>query len=69
MRKDDYYPYYKQLDGATIDCYAGMYEDEPLGVSFPQFRVTLADGTKILLEVSSDEEGNGGGFLFGLPRP
>lgn len=32
---------------------------------FPFF--LLDDGTKV--EVSKDEEGNGPGFLFGLPRP
>jgi hypothetical protein len=32
---------------------------------FPCFE--LDDGT--VIEVSSDEEGNDGGFLFGLPRP
>jgi hypothetical protein len=31
---------------------------------FPQ--ITLDDGT--LLEISSDEEGNGAGFIFGLPQ-
>lgn len=66
---DFYDKYYKQLDGATINYYAGMHEDELCSSAFPQFRVTLVDGTQILLEVSRDEEGNGGGFLFGLPRP
>lgn len=65
---DFYDKYYSQLDGATINYYSGMHEDE-FGGTFPQFRVTLLDGTSILLEVSRDEEGNGGGFLFGLPRP
>lgn len=32
---------------------------------FPFF--TLDDKTKV--EISMDEEGNGPGFLFGLPRP
>ena len=66
---DFYDKYYKQLDGATINYYAGMFDDELCSSAFPQFRVTLADGTSIILEVSRDEEGNGGGFLFGLPRP
>lgn len=65
----DYDKYYAQLDGATIKYYAGEYYDELCDSKFPQFRVTLADGKDILLEVSSDTEGNGGGFLFGLPRP
>jgi hypothetical protein len=32
---------------------------------FPFFE--LDDGTKV--EISRDEEGNGPGFLFGLPKP
>ena len=66
----DYYEkYYSQLDGAKIVRYNGMVEDEFLSTPFPQFEVELSDGTKIQLEVSRDEEGNGGGFLFGLPIP
>lgn len=65
---DFYTKYYSQLDGATINYFAGMHHDELIDKSFPQFRVTLTDGTQVLLEVSSDEEGNGPGFLFGLPR-
>ena len=61
--------YYSQLDGAKIIRYNGMIEDEFISVTFPQFEVELADGTKIQLEVARDEEGNGGGFLFGLPYP
>ena len=66
---DWFQKYYSQLNGATINYYAGMHEDEMCSSAFPQFRVTLVDGEQILLEVSSDAEGNGGGFLFGLPRP
>jgi hypothetical protein len=29
----------------------------------------LADGRSVILEVDRDEEGNGPGFLFGLPAP
>ena len=64
-----YEKYYSQLDGAKIIRFNGMIEDEFLGMAFPQFEVELADGDKIQLEVSRDEEGNGGGFLFGLPIP
>jgi len=61
--------YYSQLDGAKIIRYNGMVTDEFISIDFPQFEVELADGTKIQLEVARDEEGNGGGFLFGLPIP
>lgn len=66
----EYYDeYYKQLDGATIVSFEGMVYDELIDETFPQFVVKLADGTEILLDVASDEECNGAGFLFGLPRP
>lgn len=34
----------------------------------PSFIVRLENGTKILLQLSSDEEGNRPGVLFGLPK-
>ena len=43
----------------------GGSEDQPDTGPFPSF--TLDNGWKI--EVSRDEEGNGPGFLFGLPEP
>jgi hypothetical protein len=58
--------YYKQLEGATITKFDGVIEITD-GEGFPAFQVTLANGQVIDLEVSSDPEGNGGGFLFGLP--
>lgn len=51
--------YLAPLKGRTIKT-VGVSED-----GFPFF--TLDDGKKI--EVSRDEEGNGPGFLFGLPVP
>lgn len=51
--------YIKHLEGKKIEK-TGVSKD-----GFPFF--TLDDGSKI--EVSRDEEGNGPGFLFGLPRP
>jgi len=66
--------YYSVLTGATIvNC--RMSEPEPgedtdgWFESFPTFDVVLADGTKCTLEISSDPEGNGAGFIFGLPLP
>jgi len=50
--------YLKPLVGRKITKVA-VSED-----GFPQ--IILDDGTK--LEVSRDEEGNGPGFLFGLPQ-
>lgn len=66
--------YYKQLVGATILSFEGVNlsdEDVKLGVGpgFPCFKVKFADGTFGLIEVSRDPEGNGGGFVFGLPLP
>ena len=36
---------------------------------WPYLKVKTKDGRVIRLEVSQDEEGNGPGFLFGLPKP
>jgi len=55
--------YYEQLIGATITRYEEV-EDEYTLDHFPCYDMTLKDGTKIRVEVSCDEEGNGGGFLF-----
>ena len=55
--------YYEQLVGATITGYKEV-EDEHALDPFPCYDMTLKDGTKIRVEVSRDEEGNGGGFLF-----
>jgi hypothetical protein len=62
-----YTRYYRQLQGATITKFEGMIGDD--GYGFPAFQVTLANGQVIHLEVSCDEEANGGGFLFGLNEP
>jgi hypothetical protein len=55
--------YYKQLEGMHID-EAGVLED-----GYPFFVAITASGTRYRCEVSRDEEGNGPGFLFGLPAP
>ena len=72
--REFYRRYYKQLVGATIIEFVGMNlseEDKSLGIGpeFPCFKVKFQDGTYGLIEVSRDEEGNGGGFLFGLTAP
>jgi len=51
--------YYKQLEGFKIKSYLGESED-----GFPQFQLTKPKYADILVEVSADEEGNYGGFLF-----
>lgn len=61
--KEFYQDYYSQLEGYKIKSFNGMIEDEFGGRPFPSF--TLSNGKNmVLLEVSQDEEGNGGGFLF-----
>jgi hypothetical protein len=54
--------YYKQLEGATILRFKGTDSD-----GFPMFLARLANGKHVELVLSQDEEGNGGGFMFGLP--
>lgn len=53
--------YYKQLEGGVIGK-TGFTDD-----GFPFFAVKLKDGTEVLCEISQDPEGNGPGFLHGLP--
>lgn len=68
MKKQEnkfYRDYYSQLNGATIVKFLGMKE-EFASNAFPQFKVKLKSGEEIMVEVSQDQEGNGGGFLFGL---
>ena len=63
--------YYRQLEGATILRFAGMDDSDETshGDGFPSFIVKLKSGEVIGLQVSQDEEGNGGGFLFGPDLP
>ena len=68
MMHDFYRRYYKQLEGATITKFQGMVDEDGLD-PFPKFYAKAKDGTKLTLEISRDEEGNGGGFIFGLPIP
>lgn len=64
---DFYKNYYGALKGATIIDFIEMREDEFGGNHFPVFLVKFADGSIGEIEISQDEEGNGGGFIFGLP--
>lgn len=62
--------YYQQLLGATIVTFEGLNKDEDsLDEGFPCFKIRFKDGSYGLIEISRDEEGNGGGFIFGLPLP
>ena len=63
-----YKDYYGSLVGATVTKVT-ISDDDDEGNSWPIFAVTLKDGTKVELELSQDEEGNGPGFMFGLPDP
>jgi hypothetical protein len=67
--KNFYEKYYKALEGATIIEFIGMNEDDFGGKPFPSFKVKLKNNVYLNIEISQDEEGNGGGFIFGLPTP
>jgi hypothetical protein len=60
--------YYGSLVGATIISFDGMAESD-IGDGFPTFTVKFANGEIGQIEISQDAEGNGGGFMFGLPMP
>jgi len=51
--------YYKQLEGFSINKYLGEGED-----GFPKFLLKAPNHEPLTIEVSADEEGNYGGFLF-----
>ena len=51
--------YYKQLEGWTVKKFLGEDKD-----GFPQFVFKRPNEKDLLIEVSQDPEGNGGGFLF-----
>ena len=72
--REFYRRYYQQLLGATIITFEGMNRDSDsdtyhLDEGFPCFKLKFKDGTYGLIEISRDPEGNGGGFIFGLPFP
>ena len=51
--------HYKQLEGWTVKKFLGEDKD-----GFPQFVFKRLNEKDLLIEVSQDPEGNGGGFLF-----
>jgi hypothetical protein len=61
--------YYEALEGAKILKFVEMRGDEFGGSNFPVFLVKFLNGSIGEIEISQDEEGNGGGFIFGLPLP
>lgn len=60
--------YYGALVGLTITK-VEIVNDDSMGWTelWPQFTAVDKDGNEFVLELSKDPEGNGAGFLFGLP--
>ena len=63
-----YTKYYSQLVGATVTGFELIQDEYEDYIFWPTFTFTK-DGETFTIEVSQDEEGNGAGFLFGLPTP
>ena len=66
--KEFYTKYYSQLVGATVTGFELVLDEFENETFWPTFTMTK-DGETFTIEVSQDEEGNGAGFLFGLPTP
>ena len=71
-----YEQYFGALVGATITGFELKKEEDdpefpdyPGDEYWPTYTAKLADGSMVTLELSQDEEGNGPGWLFGLPTP
>jgi hypothetical protein len=58
--------YYQQLIGATITSFEFNNDGDGLD-PFPCYTVQDKEGNILNIEISRDEEGNGGGFLFIAP--
>lgn len=69
MADDFWNKYYGSLNGARILKFDGMNTADDLGDGFPTFTIQFLDGSIGKIEISQDPEGNGGGFIFGLPTP
>jgi hypothetical protein len=69
MASEFWSKYYGSFVGARILSFEGMNTEDDCGDGFPEFIVEFANGECGLISVSQDPEGNGGGFLFGLPLP
>lgn len=63
-----YSEYFGILVGATITGFEWA-KDEDFQQYWPTFTIKLANGDTVSVELSQDEEGNGPGWLFGLPMP
>ena len=63
---DFYTRYYTQLVGATITGFELVQDEYDEHIMWPTFTAKKGKNT-FTLEVSQDPEGNGEGFLFGLP--
>lgn len=61
--------YYSALEGAKILKYEPMLDEYNNEIEYPSFLVEFANGEVNHIEISMDEEGNGPGFIFGLPFP
>ena len=62
--------YLEPLVGATITkVEIKTEEEEGFSEDWPVLTIKFSDGHVGEVEVSRDEEGNGPGFLFGLPLP
>jgi hypothetical protein len=61
--------YLTPLIGGEIVEVGTKTERGPHTGHWPYLKVQTKDGQEVRLEVSRDEEGNGPGFLFGLPKP
>lgn len=61
--------YYGALNGCVVELVQIHVEDAFGSNEFwPKLYLKAKDGSKYIVEVSRDEEGNGPGFLFGLPN-
>jgi hypothetical protein len=65
--------YMTPLVGTTI-IEVGVTEADEFGSAYPYFKTRKpatkhSEAEEMTIEVSQDEEGNGPGFLFGLPSP
>ena len=58
--------YLAPLAGATIKSVEIKADDDGY---WPTLHVKTKEGDGLTLEVPQDEEGNGPGFIFGLPMP
>ena len=57
--------YYGQLEGYSISKFDGMKDTDGVGEDgFASFILHKAGHPTMRIEVSKDEEGNGGGFMF-----